>query len=1251
MAALIARSRVSAPPSSLARSARMTALFRAQLAAEVSRFESQLNHQQRSVEILDRFSTLFHGIVVAGDQTTMAQLAAIPGVKAVYPERLYSSDMDASLPMLEAPVFWTQLGQRSRAGEGVRVAIIDSGIQPHHPMFSGDGFPPPRRPTPVDDYCATTQPSFCNNKLVVARWIPPTFAVWPGEHLSPLGFNGHGSHVAGTAVGNEVSLIHHAETLTLSGVAPGAQLMVYKALYASASDPTRATGSNIMLLQALEHAVNDGADVINNSWGGSAGMDPALTPFWQAFEAAEQAGIVVVNSAGNSGPTPQSIGCPGCIPNGITVANTTHGRFFAHRIAVDSQPDIYALEGLSASPLNHDIRAPLIAAEHLDKRNANGCQPFVADGFAAAIALIRRGQCPFSTKAQHAVAAGARALVVYNDRPDPPLIMTLQSVALPAVMISQSAGEGLLKRMAETTPLLATLQADVRRVEAPELGDHTALSSSRGPNGNPSMLKPDIAAPGTHIFSAISPENPDHQGHHYTMLTGTSMASPHVAGAAALLRSMHPDWSALEIKTALTSTARWQSLKQEDGETPATPFDVGAGRLDLEAASRAILTFDSASYANPACITICVFNVTVTNRSQQTTQWTLEGEVKGAEVSVHPERLELAPGSSALVTVTINAILSEKARWHFGALHFRGPQPARLPLAIQPDTSSDASTALIYSDDPSIVPGETATHHARFINKRFDGNLTLEVRAGGPLQLIKDSVALNTQGQARGTMQVDDDAGLIHWTGTMSPPSVAIKPVTVPAYPSLASEANRLDCLGSCDETSLVYGTRLPFQFNGRRYEQLTISSNGFVAAGETRTNDTWMNARLPNTRSPNNVIAPFWTDLDLQGDGGQSDNGKGGGTIHLYAVEDDNGQPVWLVVDWINAQRFDGSSDETYSFGVWLGVGSNLGQNLMRYYAMGPTPATVTIGAEESTGSLGDSVYFDGTGTLPAADSALLVDIHPASQLQFDFNLILASTERETQRSGSTPEEQPLTLSLDALSQSNPPLPLTLTASQNGNRIEALHLLPVTPPEEMEIRVIAPPRHGTVTVEPDHRLRYQPNPDFFGEDRLRLEFRDAQGQVLERQTLILNVTNVNDAPRADALPDVTAQSGEPVSVTLSARDADGDPVLWHIHQTRGPNVDLSVSDTTLTFTAPNVTQSTELTFAVKADDGNLLSDAVPLTVRVLADDAASDTPSGKSGGGALGWLWLMMLFARVCLMPGRHQRPGDPAQNAARAP
>ena len=147
--------------------------------------------------------------------------------------------------------------------------------------------------------------------------------------------------------------------------------------------------------------------------------------------------------------------------------------------------------------------------------------------------------------------AGAAGLVVYNSNPGAPITMSMPGVTFPSVMISKDDGEAIVEAMGETASE-GTIGSEIKRLMVPSLADTINSSSSRGPNGNQNMLKPDLAAPGTNILSAYSP---DDGGEDFNMISGTSMASPHVAGAAAMMRQLHPDWSANDIKTALTSTS------------------------------------------------------------------------------------------------------------------------------------------------------------------------------------------------------------------------------------------------------------------------------------------------------------------------------------------------------------------------------------------------------------------------------------------------------------------------------------------------------------------------------------------------------------------------------------------------------------------------------------------------------------------------------------------------------------------------
>ncbi|MBY5993555.1 S8 family serine peptidase [Ferrimonas balearica] len=1185
--------------------------YRNYLNAELRAFQSALASRLPSAKVSHRFDTLFNGVAVVGGNATMAQLAALPGVKAVFPERLYTTEMDASLDLINAPAVWEQLGGRDNAGAGVRVAIIDSGIRPEHDMFAGEGFTAPTDNMPTDDYCSTTDASFCNDKLIVARWSAPTFPVWEGEHMSPLGFDGHGSHVAGTAAGNKVDITFMGQEVSVSGVAPGAYVMSYKALYARADDPTRASGSNIMLLEALENAVKDGADVINNSWGGSAGMDPAFSPYKSAFEAAEAAGVVVATSAGNSGSGPQTIGCPGCIEAGITVANTTHGRFFANELAVGSLTGLLSIEGTAAARLTDDISANVVASLNVDEANFEGCMAFPEASFDGAIALISRGACAFQDKADNAAAAGAVAMVVYNNRDGQPITMSLDAATIPSVMISQADGEAALMELGNEGGNAGVITAEVSRILDSTFADNTASSSSRGPNGDPNILKPDIAAPGSSILSAMSPEEPGQEGNLYALLSGTSMASPHIAGAAALMREMHPDWSAVEIKTALTSSAKNTGLTKEDAATPADPFDVGAGRVDLVAASNAVLTFDKASFANAACISGCMFTGTVTNRGMMADSWALSAMVAGADVTISPASVMLEAGASADFTVTIDPTFSDKGAWLFGEVNFSGTTDAHLPLAIFPDVSTDLSMLAVYGDEPTLAYGEEGMYHAMFANKAFEGTVALTLSTPDGLSMVEGSAMISANMANPTGMEIDEANGLLSWVGQLGTQSMGLESLGVLSLPSFGGAGNQIACNDGCDEVSFLYN--LPtFEFNGQDYTQVTISDNGLIAAGDVETSGSWNNQMLPDSAAPNNVIAPFWADMDLS-DGTAGDTG--GGTMHIFGLNGSDGNLAWIGIEWLNAQLWNDASGETYSFGVWLGVGANKGTNIMNYISLGATPGNLTVGAEDLSGSVGAMMYYNGEGVAPVDGEAVAVAAVPGGTVNMDFALTADTLDVAADDMAETMEEEAVTFELISNDSAALQLPLMLKGTHEGTMVEALHLVNVTGAMPTDFNLTSEPANGTVMVNSDMTVTYTPAMDFFGTDSFEYEAVDADGMVLGMAKAMVTVTNVNDAPVASAPANDSVNSGKSVSIPLSATDVDGDDLTWTVTQTAGPSAPISITGSTVNISGPRVTSDQVMTFSAVANDGELDSEPVSfnVTVRELDDS------------GSLGWLTLLL--------------------------
>ncbi len=501
--------------------------YLAELTAQQDAVIAEIAALAPSAEIGLRYRAVFNGFNLLIDPAEVEALRKLDTIKRLYPDRTRSLLLDSSTEVIDAPAFWADLGGQANAGEGVRIAVVDTGIRSENAMFAGADFvQPPGFPR---GYCADfpADPDFqCNDKLIAARYYEPMFDIHIDEVHSPLDIHGHGSHVAGIAAGNPVVVPAGAvvpEDTAISGVAPGAYLMVYKALFVE--DGGGVKGTDAMFLAALDDAMLDEADVINNSWGESENIDPADSPYTTAIAALDAAGIVVVFAAGNGGPDEGSIACPGCLEDVITVGASTADRIYANTLDIiwpEVVPeDLKGLAALSGSgpEITADIEGALIYSGAASPGNDEGCASFPPGAFTDGIALIQRGGCSFHEKVNYAWAAGARAVAIFNTEPGFPVRMTgLETTLIPAVFLSKDQGESVRDWAITRSSPVARINTQVAAVRNPYWQDALWASSSRGPNGDPDVLKPDIVAPGFYILSATSPDSAG--GESYQFFTG-----------------------------------------------------------------------------------------------------------------------------------------------------------------------------------------------------------------------------------------------------------------------------------------------------------------------------------------------------------------------------------------------------------------------------------------------------------------------------------------------------------------------------------------------------------------------------------------------------------------------------------------------------------------------------------------------------------------------------------------------------------
>ena len=646
--------------------------------ARVSTFTNESGLHESSA-----YQITFNGLAIdpgTGDREAARKLLTrLPGVKAIYLDRIYQTDLYTSTTLIGAPVAWNGLGGRANAGAGIKVASVDAGVHNQSHMFSGTGYAYPAGFGPNGKGLTSNN----NGKIIASRAYfrdndPPiegSADPWPGPEDSS-----HGVHTASTAAGNLTAGAVYAglNIGAISGVAPRSYVMSYKVFYASESG-TRGFAS-AEGIAALEDVVADGADIVNNSWGaGPYAQGGEADPLDQALINASAAGVFVVMSVGNAGPYASTADHPS-LDYMTVAASTTGGNFVSGSLRVPAAPLLKDIAWAASrfGPVLEPgtvITHSFVTAISIDPSNEIGCDPFPVDAFTDKAVLIRRGNCDFSTKVINAQDAGAVFVLLYNNTGEDDIVPPgctnrCEEVAIPSGMVGQDNGNALIqhynsqgsaKSSVEITAIAFQLGADADRI---------ADFSSRGP-GVSNVLKPDIAAPGANIvaqgFAAGVEGEAVHFG--YGQVSGTSMAAPHVAGAAALVRQAHSTWSNAAVKSALMSTARYQDVYNFDG-TPAQPLDMGAGRLDLAHVldPGVILTPPSLSFGRTMSGTQKSIAVQVTSVATRTETYVLGTVYTGGGFtqttslpgfSVVPATLVLAPGEMKTITVTINPATSQ----------------------------------------------------------------------------------------------------------------------------------------------------------------------------------------------------------------------------------------------------------------------------------------------------------------------------------------------------------------------------------------------------------------------------------------------------------------------------------------------------------------------------------------------------------------------------------------------------------------
>ena len=657
--------------STLANSTRL-AEYTTVVANSQDSFANALNGSGIAYTEVRRLTAAINAVQIEVDSSKVAQIAALPGVLHVFFDHEVHASLTTSVPFIGAPAAW-QNGA-GFTGTGIKIAIVDTGVDYRHADFGGTAtstFPTAKvvkGANFIADGQAIGDPQDCRSYLNGTTTVVPT---------------GHGTHVAGIAAGQGVnangttyagpynSSIYTAPTFKVGpGVAPQATIYAYRVLGCNGS------GSDFSVSSGINQAVIDGADVINMSLGANFGSDQNVSAITTVN--AGLAGLSVAVAAGNAGDTYFIAGSPAAAANAITVAASQDPGVIGYQVTQTSPTAaIFQAAGANfgSAPNTTGVSGNVLYAQ-TTAGLYDGCAGYAAGTFAGKIALIDRGTCAFVVKTKNAQTAGAIGVIIVNNRPGapPPMSGTDPTVVIPTISITQTDGATIKAELAAASVVTVTLQQSAGNLTS----DLAASFTSRGPATDAQSegvrLKPDVTAPGVSIVSAAY--NTASDG---VAFSGTSMATPHIAGVVALLKQLHPTWSAAQLKALIMNTATHDLFTDYSHLVKLDPGRIGAGRVDVANAIGAnVIAYSSEdprsvsvsfgmvdSVATPITLTK---TVTVVNKGTASASYNVAfldyTTVPGATYTVSPASITVAASASATVTITLTSFPNNQPKPH-----------------------------------------------------------------------------------------------------------------------------------------------------------------------------------------------------------------------------------------------------------------------------------------------------------------------------------------------------------------------------------------------------------------------------------------------------------------------------------------------------------------------------------------------------------------------------------------------------------
>lgn len=617
-------------------------------------------------KVLATVENVANALIVDFPSEREQELRRAPGVTRVVKVWKVRLMLDRAVAIHRISDAWSRLPSPESAGEGVKIGILDSGIDPDHPAFDDPTLERPAGyPLPADGFPEVLRDK---KKILVARSYERL--VRGALSTGVVDVDGHGTAVAMAAAGKMVA----APLATISGSAPKAWLGIYRVAFDG-----EGTSSTAAILKALDDAVADGMDVVNLSVGRPYPLRPEVDEFSDYMARAEMAGVVVVASAGNEGPWLNSMSSPATVPSVLAVGASSSDRMFATALRVG---DARYISFPSAGPWpTKAVSGPLADAEEVD-RTGLLCSAPPPGSLQGKVVLILRGTCFFEDKLNNAAAGGAVAAVVYTDAARPDLIrMSVGTATLPAQSLSYADGTAVKQRIRAEPGLVATLDPGPEWI--PLDASKLASFSSAGPNSDYG-IKPDLVAVGANVYTAAQSRNPagdlyDASG--YVTTEGTSFSSPVVAGAAAVLKAARPGLTPAQYRSLLINSAT-PLLAGSQAPVQRT----GAGLLNLDAALRSTIT------AAPSSISFGISGgtaertrvLTVGNVGTAADTFTIAAEPNPGTPAprISAESFTLEPGASREVTLKFSLESAPPGQYQ-GFLVIRGTASeveARVPF-------------------------------------------------------------------------------------------------------------------------------------------------------------------------------------------------------------------------------------------------------------------------------------------------------------------------------------------------------------------------------------------------------------------------------------------------------------------------------------------------------------------------------------------------------------------------------------------